>query len=120
MTYRTGAELVADAKTRIREISPADAVALKSQNPDVVFLDVREPQEWAMGRIAGAVFLPRGQIESKVEDLLPREKKIVIYCAHANRSALAADTMQQMGYQDVCSLAGGFGSWMDAGGAIEE
>jgi rhodanese-related sulfurtransferase len=120
VTYRTGADLVADAKTRIREIAATEAVALRESRPDVVYLDVREPSEWVMGHVAGAVFLPRGQIESKIEALVSRERKIVVYCARANRSALAADTLQQLGYSDVYSLAGGFGAWVDAGGEIEE
>ena len=119
MTHKTGADLVAEAKTRIREITGSDAVALRGR-PDVVYLDVREPSEWALGHVAGAVFLPRGQIESKVEALIPRDRKIVVYCARANRSALAADTLQQMGYSDVASLAGGFGAWVDAEGEVEE
>jgi rhodanese-related sulfurtransferase len=120
VTYKTGTELVEEARTRIREIAASEAVALRESKPDVVYLDVREPSEWAMGHVAGAVFVPRGQIESKIEALVPRERKIVVYCARANRSALAADTLQQLGYSDVYSLAGGFGAWVDAGGEIEE
>jgi rhodanese-related sulfurtransferase len=120
MPHRTGADLVAEAKTRIREMTAADAVKLRHEKPDSVFLDVREPNEWAMAHVAGAVFIPRGQLESKVEAAVPREKTVVIYCANANRSALAADTLQQMGYEDVYSLATGFGAWLDAGGEVEE
>jgi rhodanese-related sulfurtransferase len=120
MPHKTGADLVAEAKERIREISPRDAVKLRAANPDAVFLDVREPSEWAMAHVAGAVFIPRGQLESKVEAAVPRDKTVVIYCANANRSALAADTLQQMGYADVYSLGTGFGAWMDAGGEVEE
>jgi len=120
MRHKTGADLVAEAKTRIREITAADAVKLRHSRPEAVFLDIREPNEWAMARITGAVFLPRGQLESKVEAAVSRDKPVVIYCANANRSALAADTLQQMGYAEVYSLATGFGAWMDAGGEVEE
>ena len=71
------------------------------------------------GRIPGALFIARGNIESRVEATIPRDKKIIIYCARGNRSALAADTMQQMGYQDVASMSQGFGGWVDAGGEVE-
>ncbi len=120
MPNKSGADLVAEAKTRIREISAADAVRLKAERPDTVLLDVREPNEWHMAHAAGAVFIPRGQLESHVEGQVPRSRTVVIYCARGNRSAFAADTLQQMGYEDVYSLAGGFGSWVDAGGAVED
>jgi rhodanese-related sulfurtransferase len=120
MTFRTGADLVAEAKERIREISAGDALRLREEKPETVFLDVREPKEWSMAHVTGAVFLPRGQLESHVEEMVPRESTVVIYCARANRSALAADTLQQMGYADVYSLAGGFGAWVDAGGDVED
>jgi rhodanese-related sulfurtransferase len=120
MSNKTGPDLIAEAKERIREISAADAVKLRTARPDVVMLDVREPNEYAMAHIARAVFLPRGHLEGHVERMVPRDSTVVIYCARGNRSALAADTMQQMGYGDVYSLAGGFGSWADAGGEVED
>jgi sulfur-carrier protein adenylyltransferase/sulfurtransferase len=120
MTFKTGADLVAEARERIREISAADALRLRESNPATVFLDVREPKEWNMAHVAGAVCLPRGQIEGSIEEMIPRDSTVVIYCARANRSALAADTMRQMGYADVYSLAGGFGAWVDAGGDVED
>jgi rhodanese-related sulfurtransferase len=120
MGHKTGADLIAEAKERIREISPEEAVKLREADPEVVFLDVREPNEWMMAHVAGAVFIPRGQLESHVEGAVRRDSKVVVYCARGNRSALAADTLQQMGYSDVYSLARGFGAWTDAGGAVED
>lgn len=120
MTFKTGAELVEEARQRIEEISPGDTKALHERSKDVVFLDVREPNEWNLGRIPGAVHLPRGNLESKVEALIDRSQRVVVYCARANRSALAADTMQQMGYEDVASMSEGFGGWIAAGGEVEE
>jgi rhodanese-related sulfurtransferase len=119
MTPKTGADLIAEAKTRIKEVSPPESMKLKEEDPSVVFLDVREPNEWNLGRVPGAVFIARGNIESRVEATIPRDKKIIIYCARGNRSALAADTMQQMGYEDVASMSQGFGGWVDAGGEVE-
>lgn len=120
MTFKTGAELVEDARSRIAEISPQDTRALHQSDEDVVFLDVREPNEWNLGRIPGAVHLPRGNLESKVEGLIDRTQRIVVYCARANRSALAADMMQQMGYENVASMSEGFGGWIAVGGDVEE
>ena len=86
---------------------------------DVAFLDVREPNEWNLGHIPGAVHIPRGQLETNIEQRLPRDREIVIYCASGNRSALAADTMQQMGYARVSSMAGGWRDWVQSGGDVE-
>ncbi|MEO5580218.1 MAG: rhodanese-like domain-containing protein [Gemmatimonadaceae bacterium] len=117
MTVKTGADLVAEAKERIKQVSPADA--MHARDDKTVFLDVREPNEWNLAHVPGALHLPRGNLESKVEGMIPRDKKVVIYCASGNRSALAADTMQQMGYTDVASLSGGFRGWADSGGQVE-
>lgn len=113
-------DLLAEAKARIREIAVADAVALHASGDGAVFLDCREPNEWNLGRIPGAVFIPRGRLESDVEARVPREKRVVIYCANANRSAFAADTLQQMGYTDVVSLTQGWNGWIGAGGPTED
>ena len=117
MAEKSGTDLINEAKSRIREVDAADAV--KNPEPDTVYFDCREPNEYALGHIPGAVFLPRGNLETKIEGVIPRDKKILIYCATGNRSALAADTMQQMGYKDVASMAGGFRGWVEAGGEVE-
>jgi rhodanese-related sulfurtransferase len=117
LSDKSGYDLINEAKGRIREIDARDAVA--NPDPDVVYFDCREPNEYALGHIPGAVFLPRGNLETKVEAVIPRDRKVLIYCATGNRSALAADTMQQMGYKDVASMAGGFRGWVEAGGAVE-
>ncbi len=118
MTLKSYPELLAEAKARIREISAQDAKALLGDG-GAVFLDVREPQEANLGMIPGAVFIPRGNLESNVEARVPREARVIVYCAHGNRSAFAADTMQQMGYANVQSLAGGFVAWVGEGGDVE-
>jgi rhodanese-related sulfurtransferase len=66
------------------------------------------------------VLLPRGVLEQNIERVAPRDRKVVIYCASGNRSALAADTLQQMGYNDVASMEGGIRAWVDAGGEIAD
>ena len=116
---KTASDLIAQAKTRIREVSAADtAKALKGPNPPII-LDVREPAETNLGRIAGAMVIPRGTLETKVEAMIPREATVVIYCASGNRSAFAADTLQQMGYKNVASLAGGWIAWKAIDGPVE-
>ena len=116
MPDKSGVDLLEEARSRIKEVSAADAL---QDADDVVFLDVREINEWNLGHIPGAQFLARGNLETKVEALIPRDKKVVIYCASGNRSALAADTMQNMGYTNVSSMAGGIRAWSDAGGPID-
>jgi rhodanese-related sulfurtransferase len=117
MSLKSGADLINEAKAKIREVNAGDAVA--NPEPGTVYFDCREPNEYALAHIPGAVFIPRGNLETKIEAAIPRDKKILIYCATGNRSALAADTMQQMGYTDVASMAGGFRGWVDAGGEVE-
>lgn len=116
---KTYQDLLAEAKARIRELPIADAMALAGAGDDTVFLDCREPNEWNLGRIPGAVFIPRGRLESDVEARVDRSARVVVYCANANRSAFAADTLQQMGYANVTSLAQGWNAWVAAGGAVE-
>jgi len=108
-------DLLNAAKQRIHEIDPADAEA---RLDDATFLDVREQDEYEQGTIPGAVFIPRGQLESQVENRLSdKDRPVVVYCAGGARSAFAADTLQQLGYQDVSSMAGGFGRWKNEGRA---
>jgi rhodanese-related sulfurtransferase len=117
VSEKSGEDLINEAKSRIREVSAADAVA--NPEPGTIYFDCREPNEYALGHIPGAVFIPRGNLETKIEAAIPRGKKVLIYCASGNRSALAADTMQQMGYTDVASMSGGFRGWVNAGGEVE-
>ena len=120
MTEKSYAEQVAEAKTRIREVTAEETLKMQAADPGVVILDVREPKEWNQLHIPDALFIPLGTLESQVEAAIPRDKKVVIYCARGNRSALAADIMQGMGYADVASMSRGIIGWIDAGGDIEE
>ena len=117
MSEKSGVDLINEAKAKIKEVSAREAVA--DADPGIVYFDCREPNEYALGHIPGAVFIPRGNLETKVEAVIPREARVLIYCASGNRSALAADTMQRMGYKDVASMSGGFRGWVEAGGAVE-
>jgi rhodanese-related sulfurtransferase len=116
---KTYAELLAESKARIRETPLDEARALHEAKADVVFLDVREPNEYNLGRIPGAVFIPRGKLESDVEARVGRDKRVIVYCANANRSAFATETLQVMGYKDATSMGQGWNAWVAAGGAVE-
>jgi rhodanese-related sulfurtransferase len=120
MPYKTGTDLVNEAKERIREVTPAEVLEMQRRNAPVVYLDVREPNEWNLGHLPNAVHLPRGNLESNIEARVGREETIVIYCARGNRSALAADTLQQMGYENVSSMADGWGGWIAIEGDVED
>ena len=116
---KSGSDLIAEAKARVREIDAAQAI-VQQEKGGTVFLDVREPGEWNLGHVPNAIHIPRGQLEGKIEASVDRESDVVIYCARGSRSALAADTLQQMGYKTVVSLAGGFRAWADGGGDVED
>ena len=94
--YKTGQQLLDEARARVTEISAREAVKLRASDPQVVFLDIREQPEVNLGMIPGAVHLARGSMETKIEALVPREKRVVVYCANGNRSAFAAETLEQI------------------------
>jgi sulfur-carrier protein adenylyltransferase/sulfurtransferase len=116
---KSGKDLVNEAKERIREVDPKEALAAHEKG-GATFLDVRELQEVNLGKIPGAVHISRGNLENKVEAILPRETPLILYCGGGSRSALAADTLRQLGYTNVSSLKGGFRGWAEAGGEIDE
>ncbi len=108
-------ELLSQAKARIREVTPE---AAEPQLGAATFLDVREQDEHDQGTIPGSVFIPRGHLESQAESKLgAKDRPVVVYCAGGNRSAFAAETLEQLGYTDVTSMAGGFGRWKNEGRA---
>jgi molybdopterin/thiamine biosynthesis adenylyltransferase/rhodanese-related sulfurtransferase len=87
-----------------------------TQDQDFILVDVREKNEWNEGHIPGAIHVPRGYLELQIEEAVPdKSKKVVLYCAGGVRSLMAGNTLQQMGYEDVVSMAGGFGQWKASG-----
>jgi rhodanese-related sulfurtransferase len=119
----TAADLVAEARARIREIEPQSFYA--SADP-AVLIDVREPAEFETGHLPGAINIPRGVLEfqvtahpavANVSDpaLAHTDRPVIVYCRTGGRAALAAVSLQRMGFSDVRSLAGGINAWIDAG-----
>ena len=108
-------KLVADAKKNITEISPNDA-AVKIKNGDAAIVDVREKDEWSEEHISDATHLSRGTIELDFEERFPDPNAFIIcHCGGGGRSALAAESLQRMGYKNVRSMAGGLKAWKAAG-----
>ena len=109
-------ELLQQAKSEIREVDTAGGEQLLAEG--WTLLDVREPDEYEQGAIAGSVHIPRGQLESSIENrIADRSTPVVAMCAGGVRSAFAAVTLEQMGYTDVVSMDGGFNKWKDEGRA---
>ena len=108
-------ELVAQAKRNITEIRPTDA-ATKVKEGNTVIVDVREKDEWEEEHIPDAIHMSRGMLELDIEEKVPDVGTIVIvHCGGGGRSALAAESLQKMGYKNVRSMAGGFKAWKAAG-----
>jgi rhodanese-related sulfurtransferase len=109
---KTLKDFVDEVRGRVKEIPPADLKARLDRGEELVVLDVREESEVAQGKIPGAVCVPRGVLERDVLQALPdQNRKIVCYCRGGQRSMLACDTLQKMGYNDVISMAGGWREW---------
>ena len=109
-------KIVADSKTRVREISIEQARAWLLQNPKIVLVDVREDHEWNAGHAAEAVHLGKGILERDIEKMIPdTDTEIIMYCGGGFRSALACDAAQKMGYRSVHSLIGGYKAMKDSG-----
>ena len=107
-------KIVDDAKSRIREISVREVLEKQARGDRFELVDVREDSEWEQGRARGARHLGRGVIERDIEKAVPDpEAELVLYCGGGFRSALAADSLQKMGYRKVFSLAGGWSAWLE-------
>ena len=108
-------KLVAEAKKHITEISPQEAAA-ELNSGDAVVIDVRDKDEWDEGHISGATHISLGTIELDIEEKVPDANALIIcHCGGGGRSALAAETLQKMGYKNVRSMAGGLKAWKTAG-----
>lgn len=121
MTITPARELVAQANAEVESITPEQAKDLLGHD-DVQFVDVREKSEWEAGQVPGAVHVPRGLLEFLADPTNPNHtpelqtgKRLVVYCAAGGRSALAAKTLKDMGFTDLCHMQGGFTAWQQAG-----
>lgn len=113
-------KIVADAKTRVQELTIPEFKAKWDAGWRPLLVDVREESEWAKGRLPGAVHIGKGVIERDIEAKCPdRTRDIVLYCGGGFRSALAADNLQKMGYAKVFSMDGGWRGWTEAGHPTE-
>lgn len=124
---KSAKELVAEASARITTIDVNEAIRLVG-DPNVVFVDLRDSAELQRdGRIPGAVHVSRGMLEFTLDPTLPYHnpvfssgKRIVFYCTSGGRSALASDTAQAMGLENLAHLVGGFKAWKEASGPVEK
>ncbi len=114
----TSAEYIRQLKSQVREVDPAEVREVIGEGVAVV--DVRETEEVAAGKLPGALHVPRGFLETRIEGAVPdRDQRVVLYCAGGLRSALAASTLAQLGYRDVASMTGGITLWKDRGYDVE-
>jgi len=121
----SGSQYIKEIRAKVEEVDPTEVRELQTRNgeaPDFAIIDVREQGEWDQGHIPGAVHVPRSYLESRIEGVEPdRSKRIVLYCASGQRSALAANTLEeQLGYENVASMNGGFTLWKDRGFPFEQ
>ncbi len=120
----SGAEFIRQIKSQIAEVDPAEVHAAltggSNGNGGVTVVDVRESDEIAQGHLPGAKLVPRGYLESRIDGAVPdRSSHVVLYCASGNRSALAAKTLGDLGYENVESMTGGITLWKDRGYKVE-
>jgi molybdopterin/thiamine biosynthesis adenylyltransferase/rhodanese-related sulfurtransferase len=117
-TYR---DLLQQVKGEIDEVDSSQALdSLRDSERGCVIVDVREREEWDEGHLPGAVHVPRGHLESRIESAAPdKSRPVLVYCASGNRSAFAAKTLEELGYDHVVSLAGGFTDWKRNGNPFE-
>ena len=115
----SGAEVLRQIKSRIDEVDPSEV--RKQLNNGAVVVDVREPEEWGAGHIPGAHHVPKSYLESRIDGAVPdHSQHVVLYCASGNRSAWAARTLiEDLGYENVESMTGGFTLWKDRGYEVE-
>ena len=108
-------KLVNDAKSRIREVTVEQTRERMAADPTVRLIDVREDNEWQAGHAAGADHLGKGIIERDIEEKVPdKSTELILYCGGGYRSALVADVLQEMGYNNVFSMAGGWKAWKES------
>jgi len=116
----SGAEVLRQIKSRIDEVDPS--VVREQVSNGAVVIDVREPEEWGTGHVPGAKHVPKSFLESRIEGAAPdRDQHVILYCQSGNRSAWAARTLiEDLGYENVESMTGGFTLWKDRGYEVQQ
>jgi len=113
-------ELLSSTRREIREVSVEELKRLLDSQAPVKLIDVRESDEHSAGRLPGALHIPRGYLELRIEEKAQRDEELIVYCAGGTRSALAVRTLKELGYERVASLAGGYNRWSDAAYPVEK
>ena len=114
-------KIVNDAKSRIKEVTVDETRERLGANRNGLLIDVREDHEWNAAHAAGAIHLGKGIIERDIETTVPdKATELILYCGGGYRSALVADVLQQMGYTNVFSMAGGWKAWKGANAPVRE
>lgn len=117
---KTAQQLFAEAKSAIKEVTALEVQEQLARGETLVLVDIREQNEWNLGHAAPAIYIGRGVLESQIESRVPRDTPVILYCASGNRSALAARVLEEMGYTNVASMAGGFRDWVASGGQVAD
>src|ERR687884_398178 len=118
----SGTELLRQIKEQVKEVDPREVHDIVNNGYDAFVIDVREQHEYDEGRLPGAVHVPRGYLEQRIENVVKdKDARVILYCQSANRSAFAADTLQrQLGYTNVQHMTGGITLWKDRGFEVEQ
>ena len=113
-------DLVREAKDATEQTDAPTVHAALNSGEDVTVVDVREPSEWEEGHIPGATNIPRGLLEYQAADNLPdKDARIIVHCAVGGRGALAANSLKEMGYENVVNMDGGMTQWRESGYEVE-
>jgi len=112
-------QIVLEALRTVPEVTAADLRSRLQNGEQIVVIDVREPDEFARGKIPGAYTIPRGVLEMQLDGRLPLESTVVLYCGGGARSALACRSLAEMGYDKVENLQGGWHAWVNSGLPVE-
>jgi rhodanese-related sulfurtransferase len=126
MATKTAGQLIQEARSRIQNLS-VEQVAAELAQGSVTLVDIREPAELKNGTIPGSIHVPRGMIEFRADATSPYHdpafdpsRRIILHCASGGRSALAADTLRNMGYTNIAHLDGGINAWTSAGKPVNK
>lgn len=117
---KSARQLFDEARAKIKQVTAAEVRDRVAAGEPITLIDVREANEWNIGHLPNAIHIARGVLESNIDNRVPRDATVVLYCASGNRSALAALSLEEMGYSNVASMAGGFKDWVAIGGDIAD